>query len=201
MQGDDDGLDFTDQELGLQSLEAVPGTFCLGGLSMGGIVAMEVVRQAPERVAGLALMDTNPLAEADEVKTRRGPQMEAVRQGGLRQVMRDELKPNYLADGPDRGAILELCMDMADALGPKVFADQSHAVQHRPDQVETLKSVDVPSLVLCGKDDRLCPVARHELMHELIDGSTLSVIPGAGHMPTLEQPELTNRKVTEWLTR
>ena len=92
-------------------------------------------------------------------------------------------------------------MEMAEALGPQVFADQSAAIQHRPDQTETLRSVRVPSLVLCGREDRLCPVMRHELMHDLIPDAQLRVIPGAGHLPTLEQPDHTSRILNTWLTQ
>ena len=98
-------------------LSFAPQRFALAGLSMGGIVAMEILRQAPGRVAGLALLDTNPLAEKDDVRARRAPQIAAVGRGGLRAVMAEEMKPNYLTDGPDRAAILDLCMDMAMSPG------------------------------------------------------------------------------------
>jgi pimeloyl-ACP methyl ester carboxylesterase len=90
-------------------------------------------------------------------------------------------------------------MEMAETLGPEVFANQSFAIQHRPDQCETLRSVTIPSLILCGKEDSLCPVSRHELMHDLIPGSRLAVIPNAGHLPTLEQPKHTNGILEQWL--
>jgi pimeloyl-ACP methyl ester carboxylesterase len=180
-------------------LETAPPRFALGGLSMGGIVAMEVVAQASERVAGLCLMDTNPLAEAPEVATRRGPQMEAVRAGRLRAVMRDEMKPNYLAAGPDRREVLDLCMDMAEALGPEVFLRQSRALMTRPDRCDALRGLRVPSLVLCGREDTLCPPSRHELMRDLIPGARLCVIDGAGHLPTLERPEAVNAALRAWL--
>ncbi|KUJ85284.1 alpha/beta hydrolase [Ruegeria marisrubri] len=180
-------------------LACAPDRFALAGLSMGGIVAMEVLRQAPDRVARLALLDTNPLAERPEVKARRIPQMAAVEQGELRRVMRDEMKPNYLADGPRQGAILDLCMAMAMDLGPDVFLRQSRALMDRPDQTETLRSYAGPSLVLCGRQDALCPVERHELMHGLLPNSTLTVIEGAGHLPTLEQPEETTAALRRWL--
>ena len=111
-------------ELARIALDAAPPRFALAGLSMGGIVAMEMVRQAPERVDRLALLDTNPLAEDEARKRLRGPQIDKVRQGGLAEVIRDEMKPNYLAEGPDRARILALCMDMALALGPEVFVRQ-----------------------------------------------------------------------------
>ncbi len=185
--------------LAAEVLAHAPPRFALAGLSMGGIVAMEMLRQAPERVARLALLDTNPRAETDEVRARRGPQIARARAGGLAAVMRDEMKPNYLAAGDGRGAILDLCMAMALDLGPEVFARQSRALADRPDAQATLAACRGPALILMGADDRLCPRDRHELMHALIPGSRLAVIEGAGHLPVLEQPEATNAELTRWL--
>ncbi len=189
----------TMEALAAAVLRDAPDRFALGGLSMGGIVAMEVARQAPDRVAGLALMDTNPLAESPHMQARRTPQMDKAAAGGLASVMRDEMKPNYLSDGPDRAAILDLCMEMALGLGPDVFIRQSLALRDRPDQTETLRHYQGPSLVLCGRDDRLCPVARHELMHDLLPDATLRIIAGAGHLPTLERPDQTTDALRNWL--
>lgn len=180
-------------------LENAPDRFALVGLSMGGIVAMEMIRLAPERVERLALLDTNPMAEKDHIKENRIPQMQAAKAGELRRVMREEMKPNYLADGPNQGAILDLCMAMAVGLGPEVFVNQSYALASRPDQTATLKAYTGPSLVLMGEDDALCPLDRHTLMHELLANSTLEIIKGAGHLPTLEQPEKTNAALLQWL--
>ena len=182
-------------------LEAAPPRFALAGLSMGGIVAMEVARRAPERVTRIALMDTNPKAEAEAVAARRGPQMARVRAGELLAVMRDDMKPNYLAPGPRRGEVLDLVMDMALALGPEVFAAQSRALMTRPDQREALRALRVPALVLCGRHDALCPLHRHELMAALIPGAELTVIEDAGHLPTLEAPEETVAALRRWLAR
>lgn len=189
----------TVQALAAGVLAHAPPRFALAGLSMGGIVAMEILRQAPARVAGLALLDTNPKAELDEMRARRGPQMDKVRAGRLDAVMRDEMKPNYLTDGPHRAEILDLCMDMALSLGPEVFLNQSRALAARPDQQDTLRGYRGPALVLCGRDDALCPVERHELMHELIAGSTLRIVDDAGHLPTLEQPDKTTAALAAWL--
>jgi pimeloyl-ACP methyl ester carboxylesterase len=189
----------TMEALAADVLRVAPPTFALAGLSMGGIVAMEVIRQAPERVNRLALMDTNPRAELPEVAARRAPQIDKVKSGGLRDVMRDEMKPNYLVPGPNKQAILDLCMDMAEGLGADVFVRQSFALRDRPDQQETLTRVTVPTLILCGRHDIPCPVERHELMHRLIPGSTLSIIEEAGHLPTLEQPTQTNSALARWL--
>lgn len=187
------------EALAAQILERAPQRFALLGLSMGGIAAMEIIRQAPERVTRLALLDTNPRAEVQAVALNRNRQMDLVRQGELRAVMRDEMKPNYLADGPTQGAILDLCMAMAEALGPEVFIEQSLALQSRLDQTDTLQRVNVPTLILSGEEDSLCPADRHEQMHALIPGSDLVFLPGAGHLPVLEQPQATNAALARWL--
>jgi len=187
------------QELAAGILVTAPPRFALAGLSMGGIVAMEMVRQAPDRIERLALLDTNPRAELAEVGARRKPQIDRVRAGGLKEVMRDELKPNYLADGPLRQNVLDLCMTMALDLGSDVFERQSTALRTRPDQQETLTSVVCPTLILVGAEDRLCPPDRHELMHRLISGSALKIIDGAGHLPTLEQPDAVTAAFKTWL--
>ncbi len=186
-------------ELACDILAHTPARFALAGLSMGGIVAMEILRQAPERVERIALMDTNPLAEAEDVKARRLSQMMAVREGKLSAIMRNEMKPNYLSDEPRPNEILDLCMEMALKLGPHVFLNQSRALMDRRDQSETLRRANLPALVLCGKSDTLCPMHRHKLMADLIAGSRLKVIEGAGHLPTLEQPKFTNAALARWL--
>jgi len=180
-------------------LAQAPPRFALAGLSMGGIVAMQVIAQAPGRVTRLALLDTNPLAETEAVKARRAPQMARAQVGDLYALMRDEMKPNYLTDGPYRDTILQLCMDMAMALGSDVFVRQSHALRDRPDQQATLRAVTVPTLVLCGRDDALCPVHRHDLMQALIPGSVLHIVENAGHLPTLEQSDETTAALARWL--
>ncbi len=187
------------ERLAAEVLANAPPCFALAGLSMGGIVAMRIMAQAPDRVERLALMDTNARADLPEVRDNRDRQMALVEGGELVAVMRDEMKPNYLADGPDRGRILDLCMDMALSLGPDVFLRQSAALKARPDQREQLRSIAVPTLVMCGAEDTLCPLDRHETIQALIPGSRLEVIEGAGHMPTLEQPDATNALLGRWL--
>ena len=187
------------QALAAEVLAHAPPRFALAGLSMGGIVAMEVARQAPDRVDRLALLDTNPRAEAPEVQANRVPQIERARANGVETVMRDEMKPNYLAPGAGREAILDLCMDMALALGVDVFARQSIALRDRPDQQDTLRAFHGPALVLMGEHDRLCPLDRHELMHRLMPQSVLTIVPDAGHLSTLENPEKTTAALLRWL--
>lgn len=186
-------------ELSQDILSNAPSQFALAGLSMGGIVAMEIIRQAPERVLSLALIDTTPTADSAARAIERDAQIDRVRKGGLRSVMRDEMKPNYLADGLNKDQVLDLCMEMANALGVDGFISQSRALQQRSDQRDILSTIDVPTLILCGEDDTLCPVERHEMMRDLIPNARLAIIPGSGHLPVLEQPKLTNKEIKLWL--
>ena len=190
----------TVQTLAAQVLQDAPPTFALAGLSMGGIVAMEVVRQAPTRVTHLALLDTNPRAETAATQAIRAPQI-ARAQTDLAGVLRDEMKPNYLHSGPLKAAILDLCMDMALILGPEIFARQSRALRDRPDQTQTLAAFKGPALVVMGEHDKLCPRDRHDQMHALMPHSRLAIIPNAGHLPTLELPALTAAELNRWLAQ
>lgn len=187
------------EEIASGLLDQLPARFALAGLSMGGIVAMELLRRAPDRITRIALMDTNPLAETPPVAAAREPQIVGVRTGRLEQVMRDEMKPHYLAPGPHRAEVLELVMDMALALGADTFVRQSRALQRRRDQQGTLRKCKVPTLVLCGAHDVLCPVKRHTFMAELIPYAKLVVLENAGHLPTLETPAETTQALRDWL--
>ncbi len=189
------------EEIASGLLDQLPRRFALAGLSMGGIVAMELLRRAPERVSRIALMDTNPLPETPQIAAAREPQIVAARSGRMLDVMREEMKPKYLAPGPGRTGVLDLVMDMAGALGPDVFVRQSRALQRRRDQQKTLRLCKVPALVLCGAHDTLCPVRRHEFMSELIPGATLRVLDNSGHLPPLEEPEETTAALREWLAQ
>ena len=189
----------TVHELAAEVLVNAPPVFALAGLSMGGIVAMEMLAQAPERVERIALLDTNPYAELPAIAAKREPQLEAVKAGKLEAVMRDKMMPYYLADASANPALLELCWDMARGLGNDVFMRQSRALASRPDQQHTLRNYAGPALVLCGEHDRLCPLERHETMHDLLPNSTFEVIKNAGHLPTLEQPQNTTAALARWL--
>ena len=188
-------------ELASDVLKKAPKSFSLLGHSMGGIVAMEIYSQEPKRIEKLILMDTNPKAELDEVKLKREPQIKEVNKGKLLEVMRDEMKPNYLAESENKRSVLNVCMDMALTLGPDVFINQSRALQSRLDQQNTIQSIKIPVLIMCGSEDKLCPVERHEMMHNMISDSDLIIINNAGHMPTLEQPRETTEVIKEWLMR
>lgn len=189
----------TMQAIAAAILAEAPPRFALAGLSLGGIVAMEMLHQAPDRIDRLALLDTNPLAESPEVRARRQPQIDRALSGDLDGVMREEMKPNYLADPTDT-AMLDLCLDMARALGPQVFRRQSLALRDRQDRTATLSAYTGPALVLMGEHDKPCPRDRHDLMHRLMPQSRLVIIPGAGHLPPLERPAATLSALKDWLS-
>ncbi|MEO8240907.1 MAG: alpha/beta hydrolase [bacterium] len=187
------------QALAAAVLLQVPPRFALAGLSMGGIVAMEILAQAPDRVERLALLDTNPRAETPQAQAVHAPQIARALSGHLADVLRDEMKPNYLAPGPAQQPILDLCMDMALGLGPEVFVRQSIALKNRRDQTATLAAFRGPALVLMGAQDRLCPRDRHDQMHALMPQSRLAIVPDAAHLPTLENPQATAAYLLDWL--
>ena len=170
-------------------LREAPARFALVGLSMGGIVAFEIWRQARERVTHLALLDTTPHAERPERQELRLEQIAAVERGELREVLVTSMKPLYLAakrrnDRP----LLERILSMATELGPQVFTRQSLALRHRPDSITTLPTIDCPALVMCGREDALCPVEFHALMAASIPRADLSVLAECGHLSAMEEP-------------
>jgi pimeloyl-ACP methyl ester carboxylesterase len=182
-----------------QALAAAPERFAIAGLSMGGILAFEIWRQAPERVTRMALLDTNPHAEAPERQSLRLRQIEAALAGGLRELAVDSLKPLYLAEAHRNDQpLLDTILDMALDLGPDVFRQQSFALRDRIDSVPTLATIDCPTLVICGDEDTLCPVEYHELMAERIPNAQLRVIGNCGHLSTLEQPAVVTRELGEF---
>lgn len=175
-------------------------TFALAGLSLGGIVAMEIVRQAPHRVERLALMDTNHLPDQPDRIAQRTRQIERVSRGELLQVMRDELKPFYVApqhmNDPGLNSIF---LDMATSLGPEVFERQATALMARHGAEDVLSIYEGETLILCGEHDLPCPPSRHQEMHDIVSNSELVIVPDAGHVTTLENPNAVNSALDKWL--
>lgn len=171
-------------------LAAAPPRFAVAGLSMGGILAFELWRRAPHRISHLALLDTTPFPDAQDRQVLRIEQIERVLAGGLRALAIDELKPLYLADtgNNDQDLLLETILDMALHHGPEVFRQQSLALKNRVDSQDTLSTIDCPTTVICGAEDRLCPVSFHEYMAKKIPNSRLVVIDQCGHLASMEQP-------------
>jgi len=174
-------------------LAEAPDEFAAVGLSMGGILAFELWRQAPERITHLALLDTNPHADSAERQSMRVRQLEEVASGRLRQLAIESLKPAYLAQANrDDETLLDTILQMAMDLGDDVFRLQTLALKQRQDSVPTLATIDCPTAVICGSEDTLCPVFLHELMAHEIHAADLTIIEKCGHLSSLEQPADTN---------
>jgi len=183
-------------------LENAPEQFALAGLSMGGILALEIWRQAPQRVSHLALMDTNPFADSPERQSLRLEQIEQVLKGGLRSLAVDSLKPMYLAESNrDDDNLLNTILDMAMDLGPDVFRLQSLALKNRADSIETLKQINCPVTILCGAEDTLCPVAYHEYMASRISDCKFVIIDDCGHLASMEKPDIVTQELRELIAR
>ena len=187
------------EKISFEILRQLPQKFTLIGLSMGGILAMEIIKKVPERVVKVVLMDTNFKPETEEIKSRRFPQIKLVNEGLLVDVMCKQIQNNYLRTDRKNKKVFDLCLSMANDLGKEVFINQSKALATRKDYTPTLKNIKVPSLIICGEYDRLCPIKVHREMESLIDNSTLEIIPDAAHLPTLEQPAYLNKILTKWL--
>lgn len=188
------------EEIASALLDVLPKRAALVGAGLGGMVAMEIVRRAPERVLRLALMDTTPLAMTPQQAAERDPRIIRVRTGKLAEVMREEVSGADLAPGPNRSEVQALVAEMAAGLGPEVYVRQARALQRRKDQQATLRRIVVPTLVLCGAGNRRYEVKRHVFMAELIRSARLQVIEGAGMLPSLEQPEAVAEALRHWLS-
>lgn len=183
-------------------LERAPPRFALAGLSYGGILALELMRQAPERVSHLALLDTNARPDPAENHPQRYEQLRIARERGLEYLIRETLLPLYLHPSQLGDPVLrQVIIDMALDCGLEVFANQLEAVMHRADSRRLLSSLDCPTLVLCGEDDKLCPVDRHEEMAAAIPGAELVLLKRCGHMAPLERPESVSSAMRNWLSR
>ena len=188
------------REIAAQVLACAPRSFAVAGLSMGGIVALEMWRQAPQRIERLALLDSNFRADPPGRRRLRDRQMADVASGALERVLRDELKPNYLADcHRDDLALLDDVLGMGMALGAGVFRRQSLALRDRPDSSATLATITCPALVLCGDEDRLCPPALHREMAAAIPNGSLEIVSRCGHLSAMEQPNAVSTALRRWL--
>jgi pimeloyl-ACP methyl ester carboxylesterase len=176
-------------------LDALPPRFALAGLSLGGIVAMALVRRAPERVTHLALLATNaraPVAAQYESWTAARTALAAGR--AARDLQRD-LLPVLLHDHAHDGTALAMADDVGAAVLDRQLAAQATRIDERP----ALADVRVPTLVLAGGEDRLCPPARHEEIAALVPGARLQVLPGVGHLLPLEAPARVAAALDAWL--
>jgi pimeloyl-ACP methyl ester carboxylesterase len=164
-------------------LAAAPDRMSLCGFSLGAIVALEIIAQAPQRVERLALIGCNPGVLAKDAADARMA------------MTQDEFL------GAEAGPHLELLSDMAHSTSPEIFAQQTSITLSRADSRGRLRQIDVPTLVLCGKADRVCPPEMSRTIARAIPGSRLAVIAGAGHYVTLERPEAVADELMGWLAR
>lgn len=184
------------EEIASQILGAAPQRFALVGMGLGGAVALEVVRRAPDRVLRLALINATHHGETPEAASAREPLIVAARSGRFGDVIAAEAPQGT---GADRAAIAALVAHMAHGLGPERYVRQARAMQRRRDQQATLRKIKHPAMVMCGAQDRALPVKRHEFMAELIPTGRLCVVEGAGALPTLEQPQAVTDHLKDWL--
>lgn len=180
-------------------LDGAPNSFALAGLSMGGIVAFEILRRAPERVSRLALLDTT-------ARPPSGQQLEAweqfsgmVDKGHFEEVVEEYLLPAYFHPDREEPDLEKKARRMAENVGGDAFQRQLSAQSGRPDSRESLREVRCPTLVALGRQDQLCPMEAHEEISSAIPESKLLVIEDCGHLSTLEQPQAATALLRYWL--
>lgn len=179
-------------------LASAPPRFALAGLSMGGYLSLEILRQAPERVARLALLDTSARPDLPEQSEQRRAQMELARQGRLDEIS-DALFPRLVhANRRDDEALRELVRLMAREVGAEAFVRQQTAIIGRPDSRPTLGAIRCPALVIVGDGDLLTPPERAQEIAAGIPGARLVTVPSSGHLSTLEQPQAVTRALVEF---
>jgi pimeloyl-ACP methyl ester carboxylesterase len=181
-------------------LSRAPERFALAGLSMGGYVAFEILRQAPQRVLGLALLDTTARPDTPEATENRRRRMQIAEkdfQAVIDVQLRNMVHPSRTKDG----ALVDVINAMAHDLGKDVFFRQQHAIIGRVDSRPLLPQIDCPTLVLCGRQDAITPVAVHEEMAAGIHGTQLVVVEDCGHLSAIEQPEHVTDAMRQWLRR
>ena len=187
-------------------LRQAPPHFALAGHSMGGRVALEIIRAAPQRVTRLALLDTGWQARAageggDAEARQRQHLVDVAHASGMRAMGREwvagMVHPERLGDE----GLIETILAMIGRRTPEGFAAQIRALLNRPDATDVLGTIACPTLVLCGRQDTWSPLARHEAMARLIDGSRLEVVENSGHMSSIERPEEVSAALHRWLGR
>jgi pimeloyl-ACP methyl ester carboxylesterase len=169
------------------------------GFSMGGMIAMEIARKAPQLIGKLALLNTNFHADSASNRAARLLHLQQARAEGMERVIRQHYLQRYLHQpSPATG---QLIIDMACELGPDCFDAQIRAHASRPDSSTTLQGITCPTLVLGAEQDELCAPAVQEQMHRMISGSTLVMLRDCGHFSMLEKPAEVSRALRDWYLR
>ncbi len=186
-------------ELARKVLAEAPKRFALLGFSLGGIVALEMMAQAPERIERLALIDTTPRPDpAANAKVRREV-VEKARKTGMDSYILDAWDKLVSPANAGDEKLKEIIVEMARDAGVDVLAAQSEVVIHRADSRDRLKAIKVPTLVLGGEHEQICPLAAHEEIAGGIAGARFFTIPHAGHFAPLENPAAVARHMRDWL--
>jgi len=181
-------------------LAQAPPRFALAGFSMGGFVAQQIVRTAPERVLRLALIGTSIRADSPERAAQRATQVASVRLPGRFHGFGDTLMRSYIdASRLHDEVLVQRVRAMTARLGAEVFLQQS-ALQ-RVDGHDVLSGYQDPLLIVCGENDRITPVSISEEMQALVPHSTLVVVPGSGHLVPMEKPAEVSAALRAWLLR
>lgn len=174
------------------------GPIVVIGLSLGGIVAASLAERAPERLAGVALLDTNLDAPSQEQLSQRRAWEADVRSGKLWQVVAQQLVP-VQTSFPERHG--QLIFAMAEEAASAGFLSDNQALLHRHDRRDALAAIEAPVLIACGDEDLVCPPALHRELAERTPGAELAVIPRAGHLSTIDQPAAVSDLLVGWLDR
>ncbi len=179
-------------------LDQAPPQFALVGAGLGGVVAMEIMARAPDRLSRVALISTSPLQESPFDAMAYEPMLIAARAGRLTEVVSELFA--VTAEDAD-GQMLPLLQDMAMNIGLEGFVNQVRALQRHRDMQVVLRKSTCPVQVICGANDPLTPLKRHEVMTEFLGDGELSVVPDAGHVPTLQNPSAVTQILRRWLSR
>jgi pimeloyl-ACP methyl ester carboxylesterase len=180
-------------------LAAAPPLFALAGLSMGGYIAFEIMRQAPARVAKLARLDTGAGAEVAERTAQRKPLIEMARQGRFAEITEDQFPLLVHRRRHDDAALKALVRAMNEETGPEAYVRQQQAIMSRPDSRPGLAAIACPTLVVVGDDDQLTPPPLAHEMASGIPGARLVIVPESGHLSTLEQPQAVTAALVAWM--
>jgi pimeloyl-ACP methyl ester carboxylesterase len=179
-------------------LATAPGRFRLAGFSMGGYLALEIMRQAPDRVIKLALIDTSARPEVPQ-QTERREKLIALAAAGRFLEVNDVLWPLMVDPSRLQEALLRAEMDvMAEEVGAEAFIRQERAIIGRADSRPSLAAIQCPALMICGESDQLTPPGHAEEIAKGIGGARLAMIAGCGHMSPMEKPEEVTRLVFDF---
>lgn len=191
-------LDLDVAAMAARAIASVEGPFAVAGLSMGGYVALEVMRRAPGRVERLALFDTSARQDTPEQSRQRRGLISLTRSGQFRGVT-PRLLPRLLHERNLGGPLAGEVMEMAERVGREAFLRQQAAILGRPDSRGDLPGIAVPTMVVCGEADILTPPDLAREIAEGIPGAALHVLPGCAHLPSMEEPERVTALMRSWL--